>query len=210
MRLEEAAALALDRPRGGVALLDTWILQGCNQGLNGSGVFDLPQRRSRTPADLPIRIPQGGDQGLDSGCADRCQRLGRERRVPESSDQGFDSSGVFDVSQRLDRAISEAVIKFLQGGDQWLNSSGVFNLPQRPGRAPVFMLLQEGDQGQDGASVFDLSQRQGRVRFGLLITSAQRGDQGLKSSGLFDLPRSEERRVGKECRSRWAPYPEKK
>src|SRR5688572_31520357 len=23
---------------------------------------------------------------------------------------------------------------------------------------------------------------------------------------MFDLPRSEERRVGKECRSRWSPY----
>ena len=29
----------------------------------------------------------------------------------------------------------------------------------------------------------------------------------MKELGLYDLtPRSEERRVGKECRSRWSPY----
>ena len=27
-----------------------------------------------------------------------------------------------------------------------------------------------------------------------------------KQFGFGDLPRSEERRVGKECRSRWSPY----
>ena len=27
-----------------------------------------------------------------------------------------------------------------------------------------------------------------------------------KSSIFFDIERSEERRVGKECRSRWSPY----
>src|SRR6266511_775175 len=31
---------------------------------------------------------------------------------------------------------------------------------------------------------------------------AERGLKGV----AFDLPRSEERRVGKECRSRWSPY----
>ena len=25
-------------------------------------------------------------------------------------------------------------------------------------------------------------------------------------AGMMDIPRSEERRVGKECRSRWSPY----
>ena len=28
----------------------------------------------------------------------------------------------------------------------------------------------------------------------------------LKEKGIFDHRRSEERRVGKECRSRWSPY----
>src|SRR5260363_120370 len=35
-------------------------------------------------------------------------------------------------------------------------------------------------------------------------------DSGLRSAGRrsagYDEPRSEERRVGKECRSRWSPY----
>ena len=30
-------------------------------------------------------------------------------------------------------------------------------------------------------------------------------DQDTESKGFYD-PRSEERRVGKECRSRWSPY----
>ena len=30
--------------------------------------------------------------------------------------------------------------------------------------------------------------------------------QALRVMGLADKPRSEERRVGKECRSRWSPY----
>ena len=33
------------------------------------------------------------------------------------------------------------------------------------------------------------------------------GDWGFKASrGVYRLSRSEERRVGKECRSRWSPY----
>ena len=28
----------------------------------------------------------------------------------------------------------------------------------------------------------------------------------IKTGGLADVTRSEERRVGKECRSRWSPY----
>ena len=28
----------------------------------------------------------------------------------------------------------------------------------------------------------------------------------IKTGGLADVVRSEERRVGKECRSRWSPY----
>src|SRR3712207_4203730 len=31
-------------------------------------------------------------------------------------------------------------------------------------------------------------------------------DMGVLSRILKDMPRSEERRVGKECRSRWSPY----
>src|ERR1039458_2142785 len=45
-----------------------------------------------------------------------------------------------------------------------------------------------------------------RRAFGILVrtpTDAQRGSNLL---GLWRLQRSEERRVGKECRSRWSPY----
>src|SRR2546429_8216270 len=37
-------------------------------------------------------------------------------------------------------------------------------------------------------------------RAGLLLTLS------LMSVGIFTIARSEERRVGKECRSRWSPY----
>ena len=50
-------------------------------------------------------------------------------------------------------------------------------------------------------------------RKGLAMTSATPGKTMLinhflinKSWYIVDLPRSEERRVGKECRSRWSPY----
>ena len=32
------------------------------------------------------------------------------------------------------------------------------------------------------------------------------GEYGLNKTGLSRYDRSEERRVGKECRSRWSPY----
>ena len=38
----------------------------------------------------------------------------------------------------------------------------------------------------------------------LLITTKK--DVGSQLNGLAALTRSEERRVGKECRSRWSPY----
>src|SRR3712207_7168943 len=44
----------------------------------------------------------------------------------------------------------------------------------------------------------------------LLIREFQRGGRGRSRTGLASStatgPRSEERRVGKECRSRWSPY----
>src|SRR2546430_10040097 len=39
------------------------------------------------------------------------------------------------------------------------------------------------------------------------VTTPVRGAAGCEVDDLqFDPPRSEERRVGKECRSRWSPY----
>ena len=43
-----------------------------------------------------------------------------------------------------------------------------------------------------------------------LATAFVAGDAGCKAANVrlevFDKNRSEERRVGKECRSRWSPY----
>ena len=40
----------------------------------------------------------------------------------------------------------------------------------------------------------------------LTITTAESCTGGMISSRIVNVPRSEERRVGKECRSRWSPY----
>src|SRR2546430_3551264 len=39
-----------------------------------------------------------------------------------------------------------------------------------------------------------------------LIQTSAAISPGSSGGGLFDVQRSEERRVGKECRSRWSPY----
>ena len=49
----------------------------------------------------------------------------------------------------------------------------------------------------------DLAQREIDIGLGQLALAAQSGECGLQ---LRSLLRSEERRVGKECRSRWSPY----
>src|SRR5688572_30975392 len=55
------------------------------------------------------------------------------------------------------------------------------------------------------------------IRSGIIMQQNVRTEIGLHSGGLGRSPmivycdeRSEERRVGKECRSRWSPYDEKK
>ena len=39
----------------------------------------------------------------------------------------------------------------------------------------------------------------------VMLTHAEQADEAVKKQ-LKELYRSEERRVGKECRSRWSPY----
>ena len=50
--------------------------------------------------------------------------------------------------------------------------------------------------------VMDLGSGDGRT----VITAARRGARALGVEYDPDMVRSEERRVGKECRSRWSPY----
>src|SRR2546430_3514488 len=44
------------------------------------------------------------------------------------------------------------------------------------------------------------------ARFSILISSQPVGTCGSNTTVLLIASRSEERRVGKECRSRWSPY----
>ena len=39
-----------------------------------------------------------------------------------------------------------------------------------------------------------------------MFSKIERGDRRAKRTQVIQLARSEERRVGKECRSRWSPY----
>ena len=41
---------------------------------------------------------------------------------------------------------------------------------------------------------------------GLFLETAERLPEGEAADLVISLERSEERRVGKECRSRWSPY----
>ena len=41
---------------------------------------------------------------------------------------------------------------------------------------------------------------------GKKVKGIKRGYAGLLNEEIIDMNRSEERRVGKECRSRWSPY----
>src|SRR3712207_4405918 len=68
----------------------------------------------------------------------------------------------------------------------------------------VINLLQQPTKGSiriDGEMTFD----QGKVQLSANSLREKRRDIGMIFQH-FNLMRSEERRVGKECRSRWSPY----
>src|SRR5574337_1358985 len=56
-----------------------------------------------------------------------------------------------------------------------------------------------------GADIYTVSKLMGHTEIKSTMIYAQVVDR-LKSEAVARLPRSEERRVGKECRSRWSPY----
>ena len=63
---------------------------------------------------------------------------------------------------------------------------------------------------RDGMTIsFHHHLRNGDYILNLVLEEAARmgiRDLTVNASSLFDIHRSEERRVGKECRSRWSPY----
>src|SRR2546427_10358712 len=75
------------------------------------------------------------------------------------------------------------------------------------------LLAEHPDLKAGWAECFELLRGQGRSEDALRLAEgarAQFGDSAfslaLKGAALIELTRSEERRVGKECRSRWSPY----
>ena len=46
----------------------------------------------------------------------------------------------------------------------------------------------------------------GEKSYFMRFSKAKVRQNGMVDQGYFSLTRSEERRVGKECRSRWSPY----
>ena len=72
-----------------------------------------------------------------------------------------------------------------------------------PRLAAIIISQYGGPDGELGASLRYLSQRYSMPYPELkgLLT-----DIGTEELGHLEMVRSEERRVGKECRSRWSPY----
>src|SRR2546426_12474604 len=72
----------------------------------------------------------------------------------------------------------------------------------------------DGKLGGDAATSFDFVETTRKEALELLLGMAPRDHEaieilvnaGFDQQGGLDEDRSEERRVGKECRSRWSPY----
>src|SRR3712207_9162554 len=80
------------------------------------------------------------------------------------------------------------------------------NLRLGAGVAPVRELVDAGvpiGLGVDGSASNERGDLFLEVKQALLVARARGGPAAL---GVRDALRSEERRVGKECRSRWSPY----
>ena len=60
-------------------------------------------------------------------------------------------------------------------------------------------------RGQKVMLDFDLAEMY-QVETRILNQSVKRNQSRFPEDFMFQLTRSEERRVGKECRSRWSPY----
>ena len=74
-----------------------------------------------------------------------------------------------------------------------------------PGAVAAWMLAQEAAKAQGGRLPLDLLLAPAikHAREGYTVTRSQ---ARLTREKLPEMDRSEERRVGKECRSRWSPY----
>src|SRR2546427_6715720 len=57
-----------------------------------------------------------------------------------------------------------------------------------------------------GLAMIEAAERAGKLKPGGLIVEATSGNTGVGLAIAAAVKRSEERRVGKECRSRWSPY----
>ena len=97
-------------------------------------------------------------------------------------------------------------------------SGNLFGLSQNAGMGwdprrlldPEFLILSThgGLRAEDGTPIA-LGLHTGHWEVGLLVAEAARELRSLHAipfAGACTDPRSEERRVGKECRSRWSPY----
>ena len=63
-----------------------------------------------------------------------------------------------------------------------------------------------GDEGRNLATVVVVTSGKGGVGKTILMSGFVKGFGMQQLFRSYDIVRSEERRVGKECRSRWSPY----
>src|SRR5690554_4914704 len=89
-------------------------------------------------------------------------------------------------------------VERIEGGDP----SRHMRLPGANGSVNPF--FETGNRGKRSIAL-DLNQEAGRQQLYRLIESADVFLTSLRADARAKLGRSEERRVGKECRSRWAP-----
>ena len=64
-------------------------------------------------------------------------------------------------------------------------------------------LIEKGSASLPGRSWFGQTPEKEMEKY---MESMEQAEKSGELNGLFECERSEERRVGKECRSRWSPY----
>ena len=153
----------------------------------GEGVFETIACLHGRPRFLPLHLER-----LASGC----QRLGF---------QPLDLDSVAAEIQGLVGGVERAIVKLLMTGGDAIARGYARSGSERATRITIRYPWPHEDPARlhDGVMTRTLSMRLGENPRLAGLKHCNRLEQVLARA---ELARSEERRVGKECRSRWSPY----